>query len=297
MGAPTQPTATLIVTEALNKYGIKSPTPAQITRASDYGLELTKDLIWMKGKRWKSLLAETYLKIVANQTIINLPADFEDFKTITVMDGLIRGAVTGSPTTTSIPLTSLDGTPSSANYGNRMIISYQGADSTLTSGQGTTLTAYAAPNATVSPALSSAPASGDTVLISDRQYPANIKWVGEYDEMFYPSVIAYPTEFYHQPGTTVGTLLLNRIPDKVYYARLRYYISLQMLDTSGTRYSTILRRWKPVFVQGVYVWLLEDNSDDRFNAQMQKLGDMLKILVGREVDGVNQSDMQRTVED
>lgn len=297
MAAPTQPTATLIVTEALNKYGIKSPTAAQLTRASDYGLELTKDLIWLKGKRWKNLLTEVYLKIIANQVVINLPTDFEDFKTITVMDGLIRGAVTGVPTTTSVPLTSLTSTPTSAQYGNRFIVSFEGAVAGLTGGQVSTLISVSGSTATVAPAFSSAPATGDAVLISDRQYPADIKWVGEYDTMFYPSVKSYPTEFYHQPGATVGTLLLNRIPDQMYYARLRYYASLQMLDTAGTLYTTILRRWKPIFVQGVYCWLLEDNSDDRFMAQYNKLTQMLQVLTGREVDGINQSDQQRTVED
>lgn len=299
MAAPTQPTPTTIVTEALNKYGIKSPTAAQITRATDYGLELTKDAIWLFGKKWKSLLTTVYMKVVANQVILNLPTDIEEIKDATLLDGLNRGQVGAVPTTTSIPLQSMDSNPTSGSLGSQAVLSYETSDATLVSGQSSTITAYnsATNTLTVSPAFSLAPTQGDAVLVQDRHYPLEIKWVSEYDKLFYPTIKSYPTHAYHQPDATVGKLLLSHIPDKSYFIRLRYYASLQMLDLAGTRYQTVLRRWKPVLVQGVFAWLLEDNSDDRHLSQLNKLTGMLKILVGREIDGVNLSDMQREVED
>lgn len=299
MAAPTQPTPTTIVTEALNKYGIKVPTTAQLTRATDYGLELTKDTIWMFGKKWKSLLTTVYLKVVANQVLINLPTDFETFKDLTLLDGLQRGQIGVAPTTTSIPLQSMDSNPGQGQLGSQAVIGFETADATLVSGQSSTITAVngAGTTLTLAPALSAAPTQGDSILIQDRQYPIDVKWIGEYDDLFYPTVKGYPMKAFQQQDATVGKLLFDRIPDRLYFARLRYYASLQMLDLAGTRYTTVLRRWKPVLVQGVYVWLLEDNSDDRLKDQMMKFTNMLKILVGREIDGVNQSDLQREVTD
>jgi len=82
----------------------------------------------------------------------------------------------------------------------------------------------------------------------------------------------------------VGQLALHPVPDAVYGIRRRYYADLLKLDTDGTLYSTLLRKWANVFEQGVFVWkLLED--DDRYDTENKIYQQLLVNLQMTDLDG------------
>jgi len=116
-----------------------------------------------------------------------------------------------------------------------------------------------------------------------------------YDMYQHPGIPGMPTRWTTIPDSGNGFLGLYPTPDAVYSYRQRYYADLMEIDLTDQLYSTILRRWAGVLEQGVYVWALDYNDDDRYAAEDGKYQNMLISLMSYDLDGIDHEKLSKAV--
>lgn len=320
--APSQPTATTIVTEAYNRYGVKTPTAEQLSRGINFGLENVKDIMCLKSRKWKMLRAK-YCMMLAPNMSIQTPYldDMGQLIELAIWesDDIERAHGSGFSSIINWPLNASE-TRTREQLQGRHLVSYSQAADDLAFPTGNQLcdiaqiisyhpTTQAAEM--VGNQLFQVPASGTSYYrtLSSR-LPITIKKLSSYNQdVMYPSTKGKPTQAYmstYMFGTFGDSefstyedsmLYFDKTADKPYFIEWYYYADLQKISLSSDRYVNILRRWKPLLTQGVYIWLLGDNSDDRYKNESTIFNQMLTALAGQEIDGLDVSDIQRTVSD
>lgn len=318
MASPDQPTATTIVTEAYNRYGVKNPTTDQINRGINYGLENVKDLMCLRSRRWKTLRMRNYQTLAPNLSI-QTPYfnNEEDIIQINVWEPLDTEKALGVGSTLGQWILNASETLSRNDCLGKFFAAYpQASDGATASGNQLATVVQAVEYTPATKALQfvstagpySALSSGYYRRLSNR-YPITVQKHSRYNQdINFPDTKGRPTQAYisqYQAGwnndtgfsTSEYLIQFDYTADKTYIMEWEYYVNLQLVNLSEGRYDMILRRWKALFTQGVFVWLLEDNSDDRYAVQNTKFGQMLSILGGQDIDGHDISDMQREVVD
>jgi len=291
MGAPSAPTPTTIVTEALKRYlNGATPTVTQITRAEDYGLEKVKRDIMNLGRTWHPLLKIVYDITVAGVSHYANPADFEANYSVGYMSGDHSG-VLGTVTSTSVVDLAADEDVTQAQAEGKWLL--------ITSGTGVdqaqVIDNYniSTKRATMAAVYGTLCVTGDGYIVVDSIAPLrDMKSIALYDRYQHPGISGTPTKYVHVPNTTVGQLALYPIPNSVGGLQRRYYVDLMLLDTDSTLYSTVLRRWAGVFEQGVFVWKLGED-DDRYAAQNQMYQAMLIALAAYDLDGFDKEALKQ----
>ncbi len=283
MAAPAQPTATTIVTEALKRFlnTTDAPDAADISRATDYGLEKAKRDIMLLGRKWRPLLITCYDILAAGISHYDNPSDFEcDFDAY-----LMRGEHTGTlsaVTSASNVTLAADEDVAAADAPGRWLL--------ITSGTGVDqaqqISAY---NATtkvcvMAAAYATAPVQNDTYMIVTEFRELRYKHPKLYDRYDHPGSPGVPSIYSNLKNSSIGQFVVYPVPNNTMGVRRRYYADFMRLDVAGTLYSTILRRWAPVLEQGVYVWKLGED-DDRFQAENQIYQGMLQALAVNDLDG------------
>lgn len=293
MAAPTAPTKTTIVTEALKRYlNGATPSATQITRAEDYGLEKVKRDIMNLGRTWHPLLKTVYDITVAGVSHYANPADFEANYSVGYMSGDHSG-VLGTVTSKSVVdlAAAEDITQAQAEGKLLLITSGTGVNQAQVIDNYNTTTKQA----TLAADYDTLCVTADGYIVVDSIAPLrDMKSVSLYDRYRHPGISGTPTKYVHVPNATVGELALYPIPNSVGGLQRRYYADLMLLDIDSALYSTILRRWAGVFEQGVFVWKLGED-DDRFPAQNQMYQGMLLALAAYDLDGLDKEALKQNM--
>lgn len=114
--------------------------------------------------------------------------------------------------------------------------------------QWSNITNYAINTLTVSPAFSTAPTAGATIMVATEQ--ADI-WKESRQSQNYSSY-DHSTLMKPTTGSLEGeTLWLNTIPDKSYPMIWEYYQDIDQMDEDGTQFTKMLREWRNIFMEGV----------------------------------------------
>ncbi len=251
MAIPTQPTATTISTEALKLFGKSSPTTAEITRATDYGIEIVKNDLKDMGLEWDFLRTTGYLITTPNIQHVQLPTDYAKYISARILDGLRGTASAGGATSITLA------TGASATVGQYIVIT-----GGTGSGQVRQITAFNSSTlvATVQ-TWDTNPDNTSTYLIvssHDELSMANLYDASTYVK--YPGMTRKPTGGYIKSDSAEGDLYFNKTPDVIYVIELEYYADILKIDLSSTLYSRILRLLNGLLIQGVFVWLLQDDA-------------------------------------
>lgn len=291
MSAPTQPTSTLIVTEAYKQFGIASPTSAQLTRAIDYGIEKVKRDIWAIGKKWRILRTTQYLPVKVGVSRYANPSDFEqDIQEpgMVLLDGDSRRALQTAAAGTATLAAAEPAAQADAEGHLLMITTGTG------SGQAEQIDDYNSTTkvATMRANWTTTPAAADTYLLVNANYPIQkLPWVRR-ALLGRPQDPGRPRQAFEMGAGPTGYIELYPVPDQVYGVKRDYYANLLMVDLTSTLYSAILRNWCGVLTQGVLCWLMSGYDDTRSKEQGAIYGGMLKQLQGRELDEMNESNLQ-----
>ena len=105
MAIPTQPTLTILVTEALKRAGYTSPSASQITRAADWIEEVKWD-IWNLSKKWKSLYVTAYGVTAKGVSRYAMPSDYDHDLSISMLDADHKGTLqAATPSTATLAAT------------------------------------------------------------------------------------------------------------------------------------------------------------------------------------------------
>jgi len=282
MSAPTAPSSTTICTEALTRFlNGGTPAAADITRAINYGLEKVKRDIMTFGKTWRPLITTSYDITAAGVSHYANPSDFEGDLSIGLMTGDHTGALGVVTSSSKVTLAATeDATELEAEGKLLLITSGTGVD------QAQLISAYNATTkvADLNTAYGTLPVTGDGYMIVNSITDLTKIGVGLYDQFQYPGKAGTPKRYAFVPNDTVGQLALQPVPNAVFGIRRKYYADLMKVDTAGTLYSTLLRRWAGLFEQGVYVWKLSED-DDRYTEQNNIYQAMILATMGTDLDG------------
>jgi len=297
LAVPTQPTATTIVTEALKKARYSSPSTAKITRAKDW-LEEVKNDLWAVSKEWKSLLYTSYGITTKGVSRYANPSDFEKDLTLNLLDGTHTGTLQAATSSTAT-LASDEDVGEDFALGKLLLI---------TSGTGlgscSQISAYNETTkvATVSPNFTTTPDGTETYMIVDTQYPLIQKRITRRDNTNNPNIKDRPSHYFplgmaQADSDETGEFELYPCPDDLYGMQIRYFANLSLVDLTSNLMGTLYRRWRNVFIQGVYWRALLDDDDNRYQREEKTYWLMIQQLKMREVDGMNLNDITCTIGD
>jgi hypothetical protein len=289
---PSNPTLEDLITEGLRKAGIKDPDTDLIDRAEGWVEEIKND-IWQLGKKPKALHVTSYGVFQRGQSRYSNPADFSSDLSLTILDGSNRGTAQGG-STSSIQFAASDPSSDSSVVGKGVIIlsgTGQGSYSQIISYDSTTKQANVVPN------FNTAPAAGSVYMVVDREYPVEQRPIFESDATRQSPINGIADRFYPVGDEDYGEFILNKNPDKVYGARLRYYANLMKVDTDSTLMSTLYSRWRDIWIEGVRFKKLDDEDDDRSDGGEDRYRRKLQAIISRETYGMDISNLQDRVTD
>ena len=258
MSIPVQPTETTIVQKAYRLYGKSNPTTTDLTNAINDGIAKVKEDLMEEGREWSPLRRTSYTAVTINVNHIQAPTDHSKPISAVILDGT-RADTAQTGTTTTITLASTDTGTVNDTEGKLVVI--KGGTG---AGQARQIQDYDSGTkiATVDETWT-APDNTSTYLIVDEQKDLHLKQVWNYDEIQQTHLKDKPINLYHMADDAEGDFYFDYTPDKEYVVRLRYYSDLRKEDTdtsANPRYARILRLFEQVFIQGVFVWLLQDDS-------------------------------------
>ncbi len=288
MAVPTQPTATLIATEALTRFlNGGTPTSAEITRAINEGLEKVKRDLMIIGKTWRPLIITSYAVTTAYKQEYTNPADFEVYQSVAIMSGNHSGTGQGGDVDHFCFAADEDMTVVQAEGNWVVITGGTGAN------QAAQIQSYdvGSKTATLASSLATASDATSTYLVANSIKDLVPLPKRAYDLYSTPGTPGLPQRYFQLENSSYGSIALHPVPDAVYGIRRRYYADFMQMDTDASAnplYNTILRRWASVLTQGVFVWKLGED-DDRYQAENQIYQSMLTALMARDLDGYKPS--------
>jgi hypothetical protein len=289
--APSNPTQSELISEALAMSGEYDPSSSLITRANLWFEEIKND-IWRKEKKLKSLQKTCYAVFQSGQSRYSYPSSFSSDLSLTILDGQNRGTAQGG-TVSSITLSSSDPNTDGDLIGREILIT-----SGLGVGSFSQITGYNSTTklADVTPDFDTAPDGTSTYMIKDVEYDLEQRPISDF-KMFQQVGNGRPGYFFPLGDEDYGEFILNQPPDKVYGARIRYYANIMTLDTSDTLFSNLLLQWRNIWLQGIVYRRLRDANDDRSNDEFVKYRGELQSLINREKYGTDMSFLRDMVSD
>lgn len=300
MAAPTPPTLATITTEGLIKSGITTPSAAQLTRAQDEWMnEIKNDIaILFGGKKLEFLQSERVLALTDGLQKYSQPTDFHSHLSMQILDGNVQGTATAGAATT-ITLAAASTISSAEMIGSEIVITGGTGPNQIRQCTGYDTSTKIA---TISPSWATNPASGSTYMIVSAYNPLVPAPIWEMAKSVAVAEKGLPTSYLPTGDSDDGELILYPTPyrnetGKVYVLRQRFYVDLMELDLAGTLAGTLYKRWRNIWIQGVYYKSLQDNDDTKAVAEGSKYNTMVKMMVAQETYGVDLSNLQIQVVD
>lgn len=296
MPAPTQPTPTLIVTEAFRQFGNSSPSAAQISTAISEGIEKVKRDIWAIGKKWRLLRTTQFLPLKVGVSRYANPTDYEqDLQEpgMVIFDGTSRGSLQAAASGTATLASSEAAQQSQAEGHLLAILSGTGTNQAEQIDDYNTTSKLA----TMRSSWGTTPAASDTYLIVDSTEPVQKAPWARRSLITDPFQSGKPSSAYEMAAGVSGYIELYPVPDKIYMLRRDYYANLLLVDTSVSLYNTIMRNWAGVFTAGVLAWLATHYDDTRAREVKAEYLGLIKHMQARELDEYNESNLKVRVMD
>ena len=292
MAIPTQPTLTTLCTEGIKKAGYPSPSSAQLTRAEDW-VEETKNDLWNLEKRWKPLMIMTFGVTADGKSRYAMPSDFEQDLSVVILDGTHTGTLQAGAAGTAT-LASSESMTTDYAQGKLLLITAGtglGSCSQMTGWNNTTKVATVTPDFTVTPAVA------DSYTVVDVHYPLRQSTIWDRDGDYYPHDSGIPTHYFpigqgNADADESGEFELYPIPDDIYGIQIRYYANLMLLDLTSEVLKGLYRRWRNVFIQGVYMKQLQNDRNAKYYDELKIYRGMIDELRFKDAYGMSLSEMQ-----
>jgi hypothetical protein len=301
MAAPTMPTLLSLATEGLKRAGYISPTADQLTRAQDEWMnEIKNDIsVLFGGKKIEFLQAERVLALTDGLQKYSQPTDYFSNLSMQILDGSIQGIAQAGAATT-ITLAATETVTSSEMVGSEIVV---------TGGTGVNqirqCTSYdeSTKIATISPAWTVNPAVASTYMVVSSYSYIESTPIWDLAKSSTNAERGLPRDWFPIGDDDNGEFLLLPLPyrnetGKVYVLKQRYYADLMELDLTGTLMGTLYKRWRNVWVQGVYARALQSCGDNNTaGIEAKKYSSMVSAMVSHERYGADLSNLQIQISD
>ncbi len=293
MAAPTVPTLSTLVDEALNQAGHSSPTSDQQTRGEDQFIEEIKADISILARDLTSLYTTAYALTTIGKNRYANPTDYGVKMTMVLLHGQNTGTAQDGAVG-SVTLASSETISSDFIIGKNILITAETG-----AGSYSQCTAYdiSTKVATVTPDFTTAPAASSTYMIIDVEYEVQEAPVWDLDRGRNSIQKGIPRWFFPIGDANDGEFILDVTPDRVYGIQMRYYADLQEIDLAGTLMATLYAKWRNLWIKGVYAKQLDFDDDDRADRAEAKYENYLNGLVQRERYGFNMSNLNMHLDD
>lgn len=281
-----------LVLEGLKKAGENNPSSDLVTRASTEWMEEIKNDIWNLAKKPKILQITAYTIVPIGQSRYAYPVDYSSDLTLILLYGTNQGTSQGGSSNTVI-----------LNAGNKSGTEILGKEILMMSGasQGsfaqivtydpTTKVAGVIPN------FSTAPSAGDAFMIVDVEYPIETRPIYEWDRTFKLVSPGLPQYAYPIGDDIQGYFVFDKPPNMTYGCRLRYYSDLSLLDVQSSLMSTLYRKWRNLWVEGIKYKKISDENDDREADSFRDYQSHLKAIMWRDIYGMDISNINDKISD
>lgn len=291
MAVPTAPTVTTLTTEGLKRAGISNPSSTELTRAADWMEEIKDDIQRESrkvGKKLQSLHQTSILVLTTGRHRYSLPTDYHSELTGTLLNGDTTG-------------TAQDGAVGSVTLASDEDITQadiQGKYILITSGTGkgsfSQCTTYSTTTkiATVEPDFTTAPVNGDGYMVIDEYRPLKEVPIRDIDELTTPTLTTKPEQFSLLGDADFGEIVFEPTPDATYGMQLRYYADMSRLDLTSTTVSTLYRKWRNIWIQGVKMRAFEDQDDNRYQLELNRYMAMIGALIEQEGYAIDPREFQ-----
>jgi hypothetical protein len=272
----TAPTLRTIVMEALRRAnpGVE-PDKSDIQRAEREWMPEIKSDIVRRETKLKSLYVTSTAIIKEGLSRYANPDDYGSDLTLVLLNGSTTGtAQAGSAS--SITLASDEDLTEANALGKEIIVTSgtgKGSLSQITSYSTTTLVAG------VEPDFESAPGASSGYMVVDDYRALNKKTIRLLDRQTQQTASGKPIDYHPTTNKSVDEFTLRPVPDATYGLKMRYYADLLTLDLTSALMLRLYRKWKNVFVQGIYYKKLSDLDDDRKNTERSLYFSMLLELL------------------
>lgn len=261
-----------IVREGMRRALGRAPISGEVVRGHDIWFPELLNEIWglKPGEATHRLIEQTaVIRLTEGSQRFDLPVDFAEPISLTVLDGTARDTMQ-SATSTTATLVSTDTTDSTSRIGRRLVtLSGTGA------GQLRTILGWTAPQVTsMDSPWTTTPNSTTTYLVADtdvRLTPLGADELERYSD----------TTFRDRPAKyrlIASTFDVFPVPDKIYPLLLRYWVNMVRLDLASAAYQRLLTDWQAVHIQGIYVKTLLDEQDTLYESQYRIYRDMIAAL-------------------
>lgn len=299
MAAPTMPTSTTIIEEGTKKV-FRDTAPADInTRATLWLEEIKNDLGALVGaKKLEFLQTSRVLTLTDGLSTYSQPIDFYSALSMQIVDGSHQGTAQAGDTNKITLAASED--VSEADMIGKEIFTTGGTGANQV-GQCTAFNT-STKEATVSVTWAVTPDDTTTYMVADDYRNLTERPIWELAWTDRPTLKGKPTHYLPKGDADDGEFELYPVPYRdetghVYVIKQRYYADLMELDLSGTLIGTLYKRWRNMWIQGVFAKTLESTEDPRAKAQMDKYMGMVQAVAMRETYGNDLSNMSVTVSD
>lgn len=289
MAAPTAPSLASIAAEGIKKAGYIASSSSQYTtllaRAQSDWIEEIKNDIYILEKQLVSLQTTYVYVTTEGLSKYSLPTDYGINMTMTLLDGEDTGTFQAGSTTTSWVLDSTEDSTEAGLLGKEILVKSGTAIRQLAQ-----VTAYDATTniATVS-GCTVAPDAADTYVIIENYYELDSMQAWEYDSMSNQKTPGVPDRFSIIGDTDDGEFLVYPVPYRStsvpWGIKQRYYADLMRVDLASTVMTTIYRRWRNLFTQGIFAKCLQSQNDDRAPSELSTYGNLLVLTVSSEKFG------------
>ena len=278
--APTDPTLISITTEGLKKAGYASPSSDLLTRAQDEFMSEIKSDIWRREKKLKSLYSVDILVLTEGLSRYTRPTAYASDLSLSLMTGTETGTAQ-SGEVGSVTLASDETVATTFAVGKEILITSgtgKGSFSQITAYNSTTKVA------TVNPDFTTAPDDTSGYMIIDNYSSLTKTAIRMLDTDNNPTETGEPLEWFPTEDEDSGEITLQPVPDSTTYGlRLRYYTNLTILDISGTLMLLIYRKWRSLWIQGIFYKQLQSDDDNRAQREEDKYFRMLLEVILDEV--------------
>ena len=299
MAAPTMPTSATIIAEGAKK-ALRDSVPSDITTRGDTWLEEIKnDLVTIFGaKKLEFLQASRVLALTDGLSTYSQPADFYSNMSMQLVDGEEQGtAQAGAASTITLAAAS---TISVTDMVGKKVYTTGGTGPNQV-GQCTAYN-FSTKVATISGTWTTNPDATTTYMVASFYAPIAEIPLWRFSEISNPTIKGRPTHYMPKGDEDNGEFEMYPVPYRnetghVYVLEQRYYADLMELDLAGTLMGTLYKRWRNMWIQGIFAKTLETIEDPRAKAQKSVYNGMVQAVAMRETYGSDLSNLNTTVSD
>lgn len=286
MAAPTDPTATTIVTEAFNKVGNANPSATELTRAETYWLVETYMDIWSRVDGYGNpikyeILQEDEVQVTTvGISRYSFASDYDEEISISFLDGDHTGTAQAGANTT-ITLEDGEDAGESDVVGN-YILTTGGTGS----GQLRQVTTYSTTTyvATIAAAWSTNPSSDTTYRIINRVTDLEKESLLDLGTIGTSFEIGNPSSYAVYRETDSDYFMLDKPPSaSTFGLYVRYYVNIHHVDITGDLMTKIYRNWRPALVYGVAAAAALNDDDDKYEYLVNRYEALVAGLIAKEL--------------